>query len=411
MKKSIQLILAVALVMMMVLALPSQVFAATERCGKSVFGEACRLASGETIQDNMNVFGGAVVLEEGSRVDGDLLIAGGTVRIAGRVTGDINAFGGSITLEKTAEVDGNINLTGAILNGADVAKVHGEVNTQEPGQFNVPFAALRDFTPATTLNFQPLSDWLWGILQTLAMAALALLVVMFFEKPTQRVASAVMARPAVTGGLGLLTVFVVPALIILVSITLILIPLGLVGAAALAIAMVFGWIAMGYELGNRMAAGLKTHWAAPVSGAVGTLALGLLTGLISLIPCVGWIVPFIVSMLGLGGVTATAFGSKIYPPEVAAQAAPAPAPVYSMPTEAEATASTLKIPAIRDIPVVQDSAPAAWAQPEQKTSEIPAALWQDIQTDLPDLAQDAGETDLDPSAGPETKDNPPLDQA
>jgi hypothetical protein len=129
--------------------------------------------------------------------------------------------------------------------------------------------------------------------------------------------------------MGLLTVIVVPALMILLIITLILSPFGLLGFLLLGLAMLFGWIAMGYEVGKRIVASLKVDWAAPIVAGMGVLVLSLVSELVNFndfIRCLGWILPAFISLLGLGAVVISRFGSNGY----VHPAAPVP-PVMPLP--------------------------------------------------------------------------------
>jgi hypothetical protein len=118
----------------------------------------------------------------------------------------------------------------------------------------------------------------------------------------------------ITGGLGLLTVVVTPLVVLVMVITIILIPVSLLGILLLAIMVVFGWIAIGAEVGHRLEAAFKTEWALPVTAGLGTFLLTLVVdGIGQIVPCVGWLVPSAVGLLGLGAVLLTRFGTQDYP--------------------------------------------------------------------------------------------------
>jgi hypothetical protein len=111
----------------------------------------------------------------------------------------------------------------------------------------------------------------------------------------------------------LLTLIVAPVLIVLLAITLILIPVALLALLALVLLVAYGWIAVGLELGQRMGASLfHTNWTPPVAAGIGTLVLSLLAAVVGVIPCVGWLLPFLVIIVGLGGVLASKFGAQVY---------------------------------------------------------------------------------------------------
>jgi hypothetical protein len=116
--------------------------------------------------------------------------------------------------------------------------------------------------------------------------------------------------------LGCITVLIAPALLILLAITICGLPISFIGAFLLWIAWGLGVIVIGTETGKRFAEIVKADWALPVSAGVGTFLLVLVSNGIELVvPCIGWLVPALIGVVGLGSVLLTRFGSKSYPAE------------------------------------------------------------------------------------------------
>jgi hypothetical protein len=152
-----------------------------------------------------------------------------------------------------------------------------------------------------------------GFGQSLGIAVLAMLLMLFLAPHADRVAHAIVLQPLTTGGLGLLTVVVAPIAIVLFAVTLILIPLIPVLAIALVVAGVFGWIAIGYEVGQRFTKAIHQNWHPAFSAGLGTFALTLAAKVLTGIPvlnCVGWLAPFLLGMAALGAVIMTRFGTQ-----------------------------------------------------------------------------------------------------
>ena len=150
--------------------------------------------------------------------------------------------------------------------------------------------------------------------QSLGIAVLAMLLMLFLAPHADRVAHAIIAQPLTAGGLGLLTVVVAPIAIVLSIVTLILIPLAPIIVVALVAAGVFGWIAIGYEVGQRFTKAIHQNWHPAFSAGLGTFALTLVAKVLTGIPvlnCVGWLVPFLLSMAALGAVLMTRFGTQV----------------------------------------------------------------------------------------------------
>jgi hypothetical protein len=88
-----------------------------------------------------------------------------------------------------------------------------------------------------------------------------------------------------------------------------------------------GIIALGLETGKRLAALLNQDWAPSVSAALGVFLLTLtINGIGALVPCIGWLAPFTVGLIGLGAVLITRFGAQEYPQTVAPQPIAPPSP-------------------------------------------------------------------------------------
>ena len=334
MKRSI---LWIGLVVLIVLAVPAVAYAGGQLDGRVILGGEFTLASGETLDGDLVVLGGNGTTQQGSRITGSVFIAGGNLQVDGTVDGDVAVLGGNVSLLSHSIVKGDVSSVGGNVDRAEGAQVLGQVVTGQgldipfqvqpftgvPGGVEVPYMGGRIWADA----FRPLAGIGWSIFQSLMMAALAVLVVMFAPEATNRVSKAIVDQPIIAGGLGILTGIVFPALLVLLAVTICLIPFSLLGVFVLVVAGVFGWIAVGTEVGKRI--GTMFNWQLHPAGAagLGTLVVGLVAGGIGFIPCVGWIAPALVSAVGLGGVVLTRFGTRVY------ETVPAsiPAPVVEVP--------------------------------------------------------------------------------
>lgn len=315
--KTSLVLLAVALV---VLGLPGQAFAQGPTPGDNspvVFGGDYVLPQGAVVED-LVVFGGNAKLEPGSTVTGDVVVFGGNLDASGTVRGNLATFGGSLRLGDTAVVEGNLNSLGGSTNISPQATIRGQRVT---GVGNLPLRIpSRIYTPGYWVDFGPGYNVLGAVVGALILAALAMLLTLLLPRPTERVAQTIGAQPVVSGGIGLLTLIIAPALLVVLMITIILIPVGVLGVLVFALAILYGWIAIGLEVGKRIAALFKVNWPLPVSAGVGTLIFSLVTNLIFALTgmwfwalcCVGVPIFTLVVMMGLGGVIASRFGTEVY---------------------------------------------------------------------------------------------------
>jgi hypothetical protein len=303
----------VSLVLILALALPVTAFAGGLYDSRVVFGGSFVLRSGETLDGDLAILGGAAVLEKGSTVEGTVAIIGGNLDANGEIDGDLVVAGGNATLGPNAVVHGDVwEIGGNISKGT--ARIEGDYYETEgldiPYNFdNFDFDFTRSFRGTV---FSTQARVIWYLFQSFILAALAVLVVIFWPKPTSRVASTMFGQPLAAGGIGLLTLVVGPILLLLLMITICLIPVSLIGIIILVVAVVFGWIALGLEVGKRLAIALNQEYQPVVMAGLGTLVLSLVVNGINFIPCVGWLAPFLVSAFGLGGVILSRFGTQTY---------------------------------------------------------------------------------------------------
>ncbi len=305
------------LFVVMALLWPGTAYARDLLDDKVVFGGTYTLTEGETLNGNLVVFGGAVTLETDSTVNGDVVLMGGTVDCDGTVNGSMVGIGGVLQLGEAAIVQGDLVTIGAALQREAGSEISGDViqGLSFPFQFNFPSEMQFDNVQPPTFNVSanPALEVVWFTFRMFIWAALAILLVIFFYAQTDRVARAALDQPLITGGAGLLTALLAPLALIALIITLILIPVAFVAIVLLGIAWLLGWVALGLEVGRRIAKMLNQEWAPAIAAGIGTLILYfVLAGFDQLVPCVGWLPRTLVGLWGLGAVFMTYFGTREY---------------------------------------------------------------------------------------------------
>lgn len=308
-----KLTLLFLLALLTALVWPQAALAQAPSGDKFVTGGTYTLEEGQTLNGNLFILGGIATLKTGSRITGDVILTGGTIRASGQIDGNILATGGLIDLNDTALVKGDVTTIAANLNRATGARIEGNVNSgfSGPFTFTLPEGVQ---VPDVRVNFNPILNIFWYFTRSFLWAALAVVVVLFAPRQSERVVKAVVVQPLITGGIGLLTSIVFPLLLVLIAITLIGIPISLLGAFLLVVAWAFGLVSIGMEVGKRLAEALSQDWALPVSAGIGTFLLTLLINGIGFIDCIGWIPGALVGVLAVGAVLLTRFGTQVYPP-------------------------------------------------------------------------------------------------
>jgi cytoskeletal protein CcmA (bactofilin family) len=307
--------------------------------GRVIFGNDFTLESGDTYSGDIVVFGGNVTIEEEAELKGNLIVFGGTAVSDGGITGDVVIVGGQVDLNDAAVVTGDVVTIGGQLDRAEGAEVRGDVVNNLPPDIQIPDAQIppQINIPDTVVNvrFNPFMEFGRVLGSAVFMGVLGMLATLFFRDRLDRVSQAVTAQPLTAGSIGLLTIVIM----VFVGITIILLPVVLLGLIPLAFAWLFGIISIGQEVGERFAKAVRQDWEPVVTTGLGTFALVFVIASIqsvnSLVPfmaCVTWIIPALVGLLAIGAVVVTRFGARpvqtsaltVYnPPPDSGQAPPA----------------------------------------------------------------------------------------
>ena len=299
--------------------------------GRVIFGQNFTLESGDTLTGDLVVFGGNVTIEADANVTQD-----------GTVEGSIVAIGGTVSMGEASLVEGDLVTVGGWLDQAAGAQVEGDVITNIPapdiripdipspptGQ-EIPDLPTPPSAPEVRLTPDLFPDMLGRVFRmvgtAVAVALLAMLGSLFLQPQIERVSQAIVKQPVIAGAFGLLTFVLAPFVLLILVLTLILIPVAVLAVAVLALAWLFGMSAIGFEVGERFTRAINQTWPVPLVAGTGTLMMMLVVGGLGLFPCVGWLAPFLVALVGIGGVALTFFGSRSYPGVVVPAAPPSEA--------------------------------------------------------------------------------------
>ena len=267
-----------------------------------------------TIEGDLSVVGGDVLVE--GTVNGDLNTFAGSVRVTGDVNGQLTGTSGNLFVGEGANIAGGIDYaagnavidgtagdavtigagsiavgSNAVIQGdltydsdafevADGAQIAGQVN-RDPGLVSAPNVGI----PTGAFS-------IYSFLVNLLFGALLLLLFPVF---TFGLAERVEDHPVVSGGVGLLALIVVPLALLLLAITIIGIPLAILGGLLFGIILWAAYVLGSYAVGAWLISIADSHnrWLA--------LFVGLLVvAIVNLIPFLGGLVNFLVVLLGLG---------------------------------------------------------------------------------------------------------------
>jgi len=303
------------------------------------------IRAGEEINRDLVVPGGNLLIEAGAVVNGNVTVFGGNATITGQVNGDVAVFGGNMVL--AGEVQGDIALFGGNLSLEEAAVISGDCvamggSVSGLGRERVTCTSFRGFPRSFLSNVAPDSpppppgwpvarfvrDLSELFSRSLLLSIAALIVAAALPTQLNRVTRTIVAKPAASGVVGVLTAVAVPSLVVLLlllSLLLIIVCIGLLGfplalliLAGLVAAGVMGWVAVGHLLGQKLIALLNMpNQSLLVTTVAGTALLTLGVGFISFFPWAGgffsWLLTWSLVAIGLGAVALTQFGRYDYP--------------------------------------------------------------------------------------------------
>jgi cytoskeletal protein CcmA (bactofilin family) len=273
--------------------------------GKVIFGSNYTLESDDTFNGDLVVFGGNVTVEEDAELNGNIVVFGGTITSNGLVNGDVVIMGGQVKLEEHAVVEGDLVTIGGQVEQADGAQVNGDVINNVPPEIEIPSGGGRvppeiDLPnvpqPNFDFNFNPFMQFFQVFSWAFAIAAFAMLLMLFWQAPLERAGTTIVSQPLMSGAIGLVSVLVG-----------ILFALTIVPPIIVAFAWLFGIVAMGREVGERFATAINQRWTPVVTAGSGTFLLMVVGGAIGMIPCIGGLIVFLLGLLGIGGAISTWF--------------------------------------------------------------------------------------------------------
>lgn len=293
--------------------------------GQVIFGRNFTLESGDTFEGDLVVFGGNVTIEEDASLDGNLVVIGGTITSNGETDGDVVVVGGQISLEEAALVSGDVVTVGGQLQQAEGATIEGDIVNNvapdivlPPGRIpptepNVP--VVPDIPrPKFNVSFNPFAEVFWIFFWAVIVAAFSMLLSLFWQPQIGRTGNVIVTQPLMTGAIGLLAFFIA-----------VLLFLTIIPPVIVFFAWLFGVVAMGSEVGERLSRALNQTWTPVLSVGFGTFLLMLVGGAIGLVPCLGGLFLFLLGMVGIGGSVITWFGVRL--PQTSAMT------IYTPPTD------------------------------------------------------------------------------
>jgi len=250
-------------------------------------GGKIEVASGAVIGGSASLAGGNITVN--GSIGGDLHAAGGHITIDGPVAGDASVAGGTLTLGPDARISGKLKFHGGELVRDANAQVMGGVTQSHKRER----AHHHEITTG--------DDFGRGWFITVILVLLAALAAGALPGPSQRLAQELRERPWLTPLLGFLALTAIPIAAVLVMITIIGIPVGILALLLYAVLLLAGYVWLAVVLGGLLLDRFKAETARETAWRVGAAMLAMIAlALLVRVPLVGGLVKFAALIVGVG---------------------------------------------------------------------------------------------------------------
>lgn len=264
-----------------------------------VAGGKIEFAAPSEVAGNLSVGGGEVSLR--GRVNGYVMAGSGKLLIDGVVGGDVEVRVGELTLGPNARIAGKLHYSSSSeLKRDSAAQVQGEVKrlTDEG-----PWAMNGDMARQVVDG----AGWVWSLGLLVAAGVLVLALPIFAGKVSVTWRSHFPLSLLV----GFVLLVCMPAAAILLFVSVIGVPLGLMTLAAYPVLLLLGYVSSGVALGFWAALRYQPEWTQGQWGGSGAAALGMLAiVLLARIPWLGGLVMFAALLAGLGALGLQAWPAR-----------------------------------------------------------------------------------------------------
>ena len=236
-----------------------------------------------------------VEVPAGARVPGPIYVIGGELIVSGAVMGDVIQLAGTVTVESGARIGEELQHVAGALVVSDDADIGRRTSLDLTG-------AAGEGTPASYLP---------GALLVLLLAVVGFTLTKKRRGALDNLAAAVIGHPVATFTVGVLLTLTLISVFVFMAMTLVLLPVAIVGLLAGLVTLGYGVIGWGHLVGNRLP--IRHERLSTVVGVV-LVVIGI--QLVGAIPLVGDLIVAAVLLLGLGAVVVTYYGVTRFRPAV-----------------------------------------------------------------------------------------------
>jgi hypothetical protein len=268
--------------------------------GKIVLAGNQVLQARHTLDGDWVAFGGESLLASGSFLTGSLHILGGKVIASGRIDGNVTLLAGELVLLPGAEIGGDCNVGGGKLAGLENVRVQGKATYS-------PELGKQNNQPG---GIDSAGWWVTTFFKIPFLALVAFLVQRNFPLQVSQIEAAGTRYLLVSAAQGSLAWAVGLSLIVLMTYTILLIPVSLLGFGLMLAGTTLGVIPYARILGNLLCTWFRWKLNLSQEAAAGMILLACFVEVLRLIPVFGTLPVLFMFVSVLGAVLLTRFGTR-----------------------------------------------------------------------------------------------------
>ncbi len=282
--------------------------------GRGVRAVASTVDATGDIEGDLVAGCGALTVADGARVGEDLVFAAGQVYVRGDVEGGLK--GGAETLVIEGRVGGDVTVEVGTLEVKPGAVIEGNLSYTADTETDIPAGAVKGSVAFTERieeedtegireglgalgPFFFLAGITWKIVAYLMAFVAGIMLILLFPGRMAGASDAIRTHTGASAAWGAIALFVTPLAAIVVSITVVGLPIGLISLALWGIMLYLSQLPVSLLIGHLILGHSK-----PLEGRgfmIGSLALGLLIlTLLRVIPLIGFFVWLAIAMFGMG---------------------------------------------------------------------------------------------------------------
>ena len=275
--------------------------------GQSLYAAGGRLTLAAPVQRNVRIAGGKLEIAPSARVSGNVSAAGGEVRVLGPIDGYLFVGAGRVFINSA--VAGDVNVRAGRVELGPRAAIAGKLRYASPDEL------VRDPAARVGGGVQRYAGMLsrgdampaaFGGIWTAGLMVLAALLAAALPHRYERMSRTLATRPGMSALAGFAVLVCLPVLAILLLVTIIGLPLGLLTLLAYPILLLIAYVSVAVMAGRMALARWEPDKQAHRGWQAGAAAAAMLAiAVIASVPWIGALVVLAVLFIGLGSLFLT----------------------------------------------------------------------------------------------------------